>query len=207
MPHRARPVHHRSYPLHVTMRARREVVSLRRGGVIARIKEAIAAAHKDNFRILHFSVQANHVHLMVEASDQEALSEGMRGFAIRMSRAVNRSLGRRGQLVAERYHAKELKTPREVRNAIIYIHGNNRHHGDGELIDACSSAPWFDGFRGPFKPRPDPPTAAARTWLASVGWRRRGLIDLAESPRASPVRKNERKRPRNVKAPGSVARC
>jgi REP element-mobilizing transposase RayT len=171
------------------MRARREVVSLRRGGVVARIKEAIAAAHKDDFRILHFSVQANHIHLMVEASDQRALTEGMRGFAIRMSHAVNRKLGRRGQLVAERYHAKELKTPREVRNAIIYIHGNNRRHGDRELIDACSSAPWFDGFRAPFEPRPDPPTAAPRTWLARVGWRRRGLIDLTECPRAGPSRR------------------
>lgn len=188
MPHRARPVHHRSYPLHVTMRAQRGVAFLRRGQVFARIKEAIAAAQKNDFRILHFSVQANHVHLMVEASDEHALSEGMRGFAIRMSRAVNRCVGRRGQLIAERYHAKELKTPQEVRNAIVYIHGNNRHHGDRTLIDACSSAPWFDGFRAPFEPRPNPPTAAARTWLASVGWRRRGLIDLTESPRAGPTR-------------------
>jgi len=183
MPHRARRVHHRSYPLHVTMRAQRGVAFLRRGRVIARIKQAIAAAHKSDFRILHFSVQGNHVHLMVEASDKGALSEGMRGFAIRMSHAVNRCLGRRGRLIAERYHAKELKTPREVRNALVYIHANDRHHGDAELIDACSSAPWFDGFRAPFQPRPDPPTAAARTWLASVGWRRRGLIDLGESPK------------------------
>jgi putative transposase len=172
------------------MRAQRGVAFLRRGRVIARIKQAIAAAHKSDFRILHFSVQANHVHLMVEASDEHALSEGMRGFAIRMSHAVNRCLGRRGQLIAERYHAKELKTPREVRNALIYIHANNRHHGEADLIDACSSAPWFNGFRGRFEPRPDPPTAAARTWLASVGWRRRGLIDLAESPKVHRKRRS-----------------
>jgi putative transposase len=179
-------LHKASYPLHVTMRARREVKSLRRGRVIARIKAAISGAHKSNFRILQFSVQNDHIHLLIEASDKESLSEGMRGFAVRIGHAVNRCLGRKGQLIAERYHARELKTPREVRNAIIYIVRNNLHHGDGEVIDACSSAPWFDGFRAPFQPRPDPPTAAARTWLATVGWRRRGLIDLTECPRAGP---------------------
>lgn len=197
MPHRARPVHKASYPLHVTMRARREVASLRRNRVMARMKEAIAAAHKSNFRILQFSVQHNHIHLLVEASDKEALSEGMRGFAIRAGHAINRCLGRRGQLIAERYHARELKTPREVRNAIIYIVRNNLHHGQGDVIDAYSSAPWFDGFRAAFEPRPNPPTAAPRTWLATVGWRRRGLIDLSERPRAGPAGRRERKRARS----------
>jgi len=186
MPHRARPVHETSYPLHITMRTRRVVASLRRGRVVARVKESVAAAHKANFRILLFSVQKDHIHLMVEASDKPALSEGMRGFAIRIGHAVNRCLERRGQLIAERYHARELKTPREVRNAMIYILRNNQHHGQRDWIDACSSAPWFDGFKAPFEPRRNPPTAAPRTWLATVGWRRRGLIDLTELPRAGP---------------------
>lgn len=89
---------------------------------------------------------------MVEASDTETLSERMRGFAIRITRAINRCLGRREQLIAERYHARELKTPREVRNALVYILRNNLHHGDRE-DRRLPSAPWFDGFRAPFAPR------------------------------------------------------
>ena len=51
------------------------------------------------------------------------------------------------------------------------------------VIDGFSSAAWFDGFReaiGP--PEGVGPVAAPRTWLASTGWRRRGLVSIAEAP-------------------------
>src|SRR2546428_13736218 len=54
-------------------------------------------------------------------------------------------------------------------------------------IDPCSSAPWFAGWRalhaadgiGP------PPVATARSWLAGIGWRRHGLLDLNERPKSA----------------------
>jgi hypothetical protein len=164
------------------MKAPREAASLRRGRVFFRVREAIAAAHKDSFRVLAFSVQGDHVHLIAEASDEKALSSGMRGLSVRIGHAVNRCLDQRGRFFVDRYHARPLKTPREVRNAFVYVLMNDKHHGHRELIDACSSARWFDGFRPPFVPAVDPPTRPARTWLARIGWRRRGLIDLEEAP-------------------------
>ena len=197
MPHRARPVHNASYPLHVTMRARGEAKSLRRGRLFFRIKDAIAAAQKDRFRIVQYSVQGDHIHMLVEANDSDALSAGMRGLSVRIGHAVNRCLERRGRLFLERYHARPLRTPREVRNALVYILMNHKHHGGRDLIDACSSAHWFDGFRGPFVPAADPPTRAARTWLATVGWRRIGLIDLSESPAQPRALRRDRVASRN----------
>jgi hypothetical protein len=130
-------------------------------------------------------VQDDHVHLIAEAEHARALSGSVRGLAIRLARAVNRVLGRRGRVWGDRYHARALTTPRAVRHALVYVLMNFRKHRDaGTELDPCSSAPWFAGWRAPAAaadvgPRP---IAVARTWLARVGWRRHGLIDASERP-------------------------
>jgi hypothetical protein len=105
--------------------------------------------------------------------------------AIRVARAINRTVGRRGRVWGDRYHARPLSTPREVRNALIYVLNNFRKHVPGARgLDACSSARWFEGWRASVEGSSGPaPIAKARTWLARVGWRRHGLIDVQEVPR------------------------
>jgi putative transposase len=133
---------------------------------------------------VHFSVQRDHVHLIVEANDATALSRGMRGLAIRCALAVNRALGRCGALWSDRYHALALSTPRMVRNALVYVLANARKHLKLLGVDPCSSARWFDGFAEARPGSPgDPPTRLPRTWLLRVGWRRHGLIRRDEGPR------------------------
>ena len=112
---------------------------------------------------------------------------GLRGLAIRVARAVNRALGRRGAVWGDRYHARPLTTPREVRNALVYVLQNVAKHARGlHGLDPCSSARWFDGWHdaaaaGTIERAP---VAKARTWLATVGWRRHGLINpYTECPR------------------------
>ena len=79
-------------------------------------------------RMVHFSVQGNHIHLIVEADDKKCLSRGLQGLNVRIARAVNRALGRKGNVFADRYHARILKTPTEVRNAVRYVLNNLRKH-------------------------------------------------------------------------------
>jgi hypothetical protein len=114
-----------------------------------------------------------------------ALSGGIRGLAIRLARAVNRALRRRGRVWADRYHARALTTPKAVRHALVYVLANFRKHLHSATgIDPCSSAPWFTGWRVPRTAGADPPpVAVARTWLARIGWRRHGLLDVAERPK------------------------
>ena len=109
---------------------------------------------------------------------------GLQGAAIRIARAVNRALGRRGAVWGDRYHARILRTPREVRHALVYLLQNWRKHVPGARgHDPRSSARWFSGWRVPQTHRSaGAPVAAARTWLASVGWRRHGLIEADEAP-------------------------
>ncbi|HEX7125604.1 MAG TPA: transposase [Thermodesulfobacteriota bacterium] len=111
----------------------------------AALREAIRLAQRERaFRICHFSVQSNHIHLLVEATDRQALSRGVQGLVIRMARAVNRALQQRGKVWGDRYHRRDLATPREVRNALVYVLNNFRKHGaPPRVVDPCSSARWF----------------------------------------------------------------
>jgi putative transposase len=186
-PHRARPEHKNRHPVHVTLRARAGLTSLRSPRVFPAIRDALAAASRESFRVVHFSVQSDHLHLIVEAADKLVLERGMLGLIVRVARAINRALGRTGAVWGDRYHTRVLETPREVRNGIVYVLFNfKKHHaGDSRRVDPCSSAPWFDGFRDPLPRVLDPPaTWAPRTWLARVGWRRHGLIRFDEAPQS-----------------------
>ena len=184
-PHRARGPHYGGHPVHLTLRMRRELGSLRRRLVYQAVLGAIVASSKECFRITHFSVQDDHLHLIVEADGPGELASGAKGLNVRLAAGINRVLDRRGPVCADRYHTRALTTPLEVRNAIVYVLMNVKKHQPrcGLHIDHCSSAPWFDGFEG-ITPRPDPPTWAPRTWLAREGWRQHhGLIRTTEAPR------------------------
>ncbi len=190
VPHRTRPYHDAAHPAHITLRARAGLPSLRGMRLFRALRESIARAQRGRvFRICHFSVQGNHVHLLVEAAHRDALVRGVQGMTIRMARSVNRTLRRRGNVWGDRYHRRDLATPREVRHALVYVLNNLRKHGAApRVLDPCSSARWFDGWRDlrRFAPRGEEPAVLApRTWLLGVGWRRLGLIAAAERPRGA----------------------
>jgi REP element-mobilizing transposase RayT len=187
VPHRARPRHDRRTPAHVTMRACSGLPSFRAPWMFAVIRGALAAGSKADFRLVHFSVQGDHLHLIVEADDGAALSAGVKGLAIRTALAVNREVQRKGAVSGDRYHVHALTTPTETRRALLYVLFNFRKHRPGERreVDPCSSAAWFDGFReGVPGMSTASPVRGARMWLARVGWRRAGgPISVAEGPR------------------------
>ncbi len=172
--HLRRPAHSRHHPLHVTLKIVRGVPSLRGNALFKRVRAALSSARERfGFRLVHFSVQSNHLHLIAEAADRRALSRGVQGLTIRVARAVNRQLDRKGRLFVDRYHARALKTPRACSLALRYVLLNARKHairnapGQGlrgqslrghvgtpaaphaGFVDACSSAPWFARFARP----------------------------------------------------------
>ena len=153
------------------------------------LERAIRDTRRDGFRIVEYSLQADHVHLMVEAEDKATLTNGMRSFMIRVAVRLNRRiLGRRkGRVWADRYHRRDLASKREVRNALVYILANHLKHGelDVGLLDPCSSGPWFQGWiHVPEPPSAPPPTEPPRTWLLRNGWQTLGYVHLGEVPRA-----------------------
>jgi REP element-mobilizing transposase RayT len=182
--HAARPEHDARAPVHVTLRLREGVPSLRRSIVRKQLLRAIAdGRERYGFRLNQFSLQSNHLHLIVEADDRRALSRGMKGVAVRIARTLNRLWKRKGSVFSDRFHARALRTPREVRSVLVYVLQNARRHGLRLLgVDPYSSGPWFDGWKQGIVLAGPGPGARATTWLLREGWRRHGLIAIEECP-------------------------
>ncbi|HEX5067393.1 MAG TPA: transposase [Myxococcota bacterium] len=183
----------RDCPAHVTLRIREGLPSLRRLSFVKELRRSFAAAcERGDFRVTQFSVQRDHLHLLVEAAGKHALGRGMKSISARVARAVNRVFRQSGAVLLGRYHVRALRTPREVRNALAYVLLNARKHWRQRTgvappmkLDEASSAAWFDGWRRRRWPLPSadrPPIAPPRTWLLRAGWRRHGLLDPSEVP-------------------------
>ena len=184
-PHRSRPMHVARFPVHVVLRALPEVGRLRNGKVRAAVARALekVAERADEFRVVHFSIQHDHLHFLVEASGNDALESGMRALAISLARRLNRALGRRGRVFEYRYHTTALRSPRQTRNAIAYVLNNWRRHREDERglaerfakVDPYSNGITFDRWHD-WRPSELPtgyvafPVATARTWLLERGW-------------------------------------
>jgi REP element-mobilizing transposase RayT len=133
--------------VHVTLRVASAVGMLRRRRVYHAVRRALAATGRDDFRVVHLSIQRNHIHLIVEADDREALIRGMQGFQISAARRLNAAISdgepRRGAVFLDRYHARVLSSPRQVRNAIASDHRSHRVAGSPAQLQQqeCLVAP------------------------------------------------------------------
>jgi hypothetical protein len=164
---------------------------------------ALRASNCAQFRVVHYSLQDSHVHLIVESASTAALLSGMRGPMVRVARRVNRMLFRRGRFWADRWHGRALTGPRQVRNVLGYVLQNRLKHrpvsrsGAGAAVsaygplDPLSSAQWFHGFVGSlpsgFRSVGPPCVVAAKTWLLTVGWLAMAEFGWMKHPKAEPT--------------------
>ena len=186
--HRERPVLASRHPIHVTLRFEAGLESLRNRRTHRVVRDALlAGGARFGARIVHFAVMSNHIHLVCEAEDEQALTRAIKGLGVRIARGLNRLWQRTGRVIADRYHTHILKTPLEVRRALQYVLHNARQHGIWFAgPDPCSSGAWFDGWDQYIEPPgawSASPLPRARTWLLTIGWRRHGTIALAPPSR------------------------
>lgn len=198
-------------PLHATLRFVEGLENLRRGTPHETIVDALVTGTKPDFRVVHYALLPNHLHLLCEAHDEPALARGMQGLCVRIARRLNQEWLRRGRVFDGRYHVRALRSPREVRGALAYVLGNAEHHGLGTEcgLDARSSARWFDGWntrpRGSARHSPLP---EAQTWLLCTGWRAAGLLDplaLCASSARKPAPKAARRADRDAGRQAALA--
>jgi putative transposase len=198
--HGRRPAHDEETPVHVTVRAVGGVPFLRSQRVFAAIRALFARASEKGLRLLQFSVQGNHLHMIVEANEKIALARGMQRLLSRLAMTINAIAKRHGKVWRDRYHRRDLTTPQQFRNALVYVLFNMRKHAASdrdaalwsESFDPCTSFAWFTGWAPSMGPsvsavaRAGPSIVAApQSWLASKGWERRGLLRLDERVGAS----------------------
>ena len=189
VPHRTRGKLSRHHPVHVNVHLVEGLPSLRRDREYLTLMGVFEkGCEREGFRLVHYSVQREHVHMIVEAADREHLTRGMQGLLIRAAKALNRVWNQKGRVFRDRFFEHVLRTPREVRNALLYVLNNARRHGcrlPRDVPDRFSSGRFFDGWQD-FMARVVPglclPIAQARTWLLTVGWRRHGGLSVAATP-------------------------
>jgi REP element-mobilizing transposase RayT len=164
VPHLRRADLSRRHPVHVTQRVQPGVGYLR-SQLRAKIIEEALRAVGGRMRVVHYSIQGNHLHLIVEVESTQDLSRAMQALAIRIARRLNALAGRKGAVFVDRYHAHALATRREVAHAVRYVLDNYRHHTREYLPPR-----WRDPLSSA-APKEDAPVAAPRTWLLRVGWK------------------------------------
>ncbi len=102
-PHQKRPTLKKYEPVHVVLRVVKDIGSLRKRHMYKALREATIAvarrelAYKETgvFRIVHISIQRDHIHLLVEADHKLALSRGMQSFQISAAKHLNRAVSLR----------------------------------------------------------------------------------------------------------------
>ena len=172
--HAGRPQFDRVTPAHVTLRVKDHVWNLRSGRSFRRIEGCFARARgRFGLRLIQFSVQGNHLHLIVEADGSAALTRGMQGLAIRLARALNAMMDRSGPVFGDHYHARLLRSPTQLVNSIRYVLGNARHHF-GEATDRYASSALSRDRRAELLAEP-------RGWLLRDGIRRAPVKEKARS--------------------------
>ena len=216
-PHKERPELKAWWPVHVVLRVHADIENMRKRHLYQALREAtIAVALRelsfgtdDAFRIVHISIQHNHVHMLVEAANKTALSRGMQSFQISAAKHINRMYSehaglerrRRGTVFPDRFHQEIIKTPRQARRALSYVLNNWRKHREDRprwtrtwKVDPFSTGALFSGW----KERADANTLfrwpttyeplvvyVPQTWLLRTGWQKHGAISFHEVPSAT----------------------
>ncbi|MBA3463450.1 MAG: transposase [Deltaproteobacteria bacterium] len=199
-PHTIRESFKASEPLHIVLRVEEVMGNLRRRSMYRALRAAtLAVASREDFRIVHLSIQRLHVHLLVEADGKRALSRGLQAFEISAAKHMNAGLKwkqrRRGKVFTDRYHSEVIRSRRQARHALAYVLNNWRKHredrGMSWNVDPFSSGCSFTGWKALEKKLvmwKVPATYEAmivwlpKTWLLREGWMLYGRIDFREVP-------------------------
>ena len=201
--HQRREAFRANQPIHVTLRIEPAIGNLRRRDAYHAMRRAMRTVlDRDDFRIVQISLERDHAHLIVEATDRIALASGMHVFetvaAKLLNKVVTRETGRlrRGRVFGDRYHAVVIRSPKQMRNTLAYVLNNWRRHKQDQHadtmfwdVDYFSSGATFTGWKerdGTPHPLPkgyEPlPVRGPKTWLLSVGWRKAGSISMYARP-------------------------
>lgn len=132
--HRTRETVRPYTPLHINFKFKTQI---KKKSSLRILKRALFNARRKGLRIVHFSMQSNHIHLIVEAANNNILTSGMRALTVTFAKGL-----KKGKVQIERYHLHVLKTKREVKHAVYYVMFNQHKHEKGAymVIDEFTSA-------------------------------------------------------------------
>ena len=191
--HVRRPKLNGREPINITQRLVDGLPSIRTPQMMYAFARAVELAKRFGLYVVHYDIQPNHIHLVVEAADKETLTRGMRSLATTLAIAIKKICGLvcRGKVFKGRYHAHILKTPTEVKRALRYVIFNlAKHKSCGAIVDPYSSVHTLDrlhglvtedeyerikkdtGRRPPWHHAVAQAVSKASTYLLAIGWRK-----------------------------------
>lgn len=124
--HRVREKISSRLPAHINLKYR---ISIRNKDFLRILKRAIFNSRKKGLRIIHYSVQSNHIHFIIETNNKKTLETGMRSLTVTMAKGLAK-----GKVQLQRYHLHVLKSVMETKNAVRYVVFNEQKHSGKKMF-------------------------------------------------------------------------
>ena len=154
--HTERPVITRPSSLHLTVKIKSIKADLKNKSILKILKRAILNARKQKLKIVHFSLEYDHLHLLVEASNNIELSKGMQSFGVTIAKAINRRCKLKGGVYKHRYDFRKITSSSELKKVLSYIFNNGvKHKTSTSIVNPYNSIraekKYFIFYKGEFE--------------------------------------------------------
>jgi hypothetical protein len=126
-------------PLHLTIKLIR--ADIQNKAILKALRHAIFRARLQGLRVIHYSLEHDHIHLYAESSDNKILGKAMKALGGSLVKRINKHFLSKGRCYKTRYHLRILRSATEVKNVINYILKNGiKHRRTKSVIDPYNSA-------------------------------------------------------------------
>ncbi|MGZ3789032.1 MAG: transposase [Bacteriovorax sp.] len=132
--HSSRPFLKKPSSLHLTVKIKKNRADMKNKSVLGLLKRAIKNARRQGLKVIHYSLEYDHVHLLIEADNNYILGKGMQAFGVTLSKAINRMRKLKGGVYKHRYHFRHISSARELKNVMNYIFTNGLKHKTAKNI-------------------------------------------------------------------------
>ncbi len=132
--HTKRPLLKKPTSLHLTVKIKKNKAEIKNKSVLAILKRSILNARRQGLRVIHYSLEYDHVHLLIEADNNHILGKGMQAFGVTFSKAINRLKKLTGEVYKHRYHFRRISSSKELKNVMNYIFTNGVKHKTSKFI-------------------------------------------------------------------------
>lgn len=138
--HIERPRFNRPRSFHLTIKVKSNKADIQNKKILKALHHAIFRGRLKGLKIVHYTLEFNHVHLLVEASCNRVMHSGMQALGISLAKAINRFKSLKGSVYKHRYHYRQISSPRDLKNVLHYIfHNGIKHKRTRHVLDLYNS--------------------------------------------------------------------
>jgi len=138
--HTLRPRLKKASSLHLTIKVKKIKAEIKNKAVLNLLKRAISNARKQGLIIIHYTLEYDHINLLIEADNNSTLAKGMQSLGVTLSKGINRLKKLKGAVYKHRYHFRQISSPSELKKVMSYIFNNGlKHKSARSLVNPYNS--------------------------------------------------------------------